>query len=271
MRQSALESAASLKRLEKLAIKQQFGDALAKSAINNPLLSSGFKVFSQNDEDGLIAEICRRIHPNKLGRFIEIGVGDGSENNTLNLLLKGWHGLWLGGQPLAYSKLSSRLNFVQCWVDTENVTELIKKEIGVADFDRIDLISLDIDGNDWHIAKAILEGKIEPSIFVVEYNATMGPEIIWIMPYNANHQWDGSAYFGASLSAFNQLFEKHDYMLVACNITGANAFFVKKSFSNVFQDVPHSYTSKYMPANYLPYPTEGHPHGQKFLEAVIAS
>ena len=46
----------------------------------------GFKVHSQNEEDGIIQEIFRRIGvTNK--KFIEIGVGDGLENNTLFLLL----------------------------------------------------------------------------------------------------------------------------------------------------------------------------------------
>lgn len=270
-RHSPLESAASLKRLEKLAIKQQFETTLAKSTKSNPLLACGHKVFSQNDEDGLIAEICRRIHSHALGCFVEIGVGDGSENNTLHLLLKGWRGLWFGGESLAYKKLSNRLLFTHCWIDTDNVVGLITKKMADAGLDQIDLFSLDIDGNDWHIAKTLLENKIQPSIFVVEYNASMGPDVKWVMPYDAKHQWDGSAYFGASLSAFHELFDKHGYMLVACNITGANAFFVKKKFSPAFDDLPSSHTSMYMPANYLPYPFEGHPNSRKFLATVIAS
>ena len=41
----------------------------------------GYKVFSQNDEDGIIHSIFNDIGiENKL--FIEIGIGDGIENNT---------------------------------------------------------------------------------------------------------------------------------------------------------------------------------------------
>lgn len=271
LRQSVFEAATSLKRLEVLAIQQRIDTLIAKSATNNPLLKNGFKVFSQNDEDGLIEGICRRLHLDKSSHFVEIGVGDGSENNTLHLLFQGWRGIWLGGEPLAFSKLSDRLTFLRCWVDQDNVAKLIESEMKAAGFDHIDLISLDIDGNDRHIAEAILENKLHPSIFVVEYNATMSPEVSWTMPYDAGHQWDGSAYFGASLSSFHGLFERHGYMLVACNITGANAFFVKKEFSKAFEDIPENWKSIYMPANYLPYPTGGHPHGQKFLKTVLAS
>ena len=48
------------------------------------LLRFGFKVYSQNEEDGIINEIFQRIGTtNKT--FVEIGVGNGLENNTLHL------------------------------------------------------------------------------------------------------------------------------------------------------------------------------------------
>ncbi|MCL2430633.1 MAG: hypothetical protein FWD12_15510, partial [Alphaproteobacteria bacterium] len=60
------------------------------------LLRSGFKIYSQNEEDGIIQEIFARIgHGPRT--FVEFGVDYGLENNTLKLLLEGWHGLWLEG------------------------------------------------------------------------------------------------------------------------------------------------------------------------------
>jgi len=52
------------------------------------LLGYGAKVYSQCDEDGIIREVFRRIGTNSK-RFVEIGCGDGTENNTLALLLEG--------------------------------------------------------------------------------------------------------------------------------------------------------------------------------------
>jgi hypothetical protein len=46
----------------------------------------GFKVYSQNDEDGIIEEIFRRLDV-KIGTFCEIGVENGLECNTLYLIL----------------------------------------------------------------------------------------------------------------------------------------------------------------------------------------
>jgi hypothetical protein len=67
------------------------------------LLSHGFKAYSQNDEDGIIQEIFHRIGTvNK--NFVEIGVGNGLENNTLYLLLQGWRGLWVESNPRYVTK-----------------------------------------------------------------------------------------------------------------------------------------------------------------------
>ena len=58
----------------------------------------GFKAYSQNDEDGIIQEIFNRIGvTNKT--FVEFGAYDGLENNTTYLLMKGWRGLWIDGDP----------------------------------------------------------------------------------------------------------------------------------------------------------------------------
>jgi len=56
----------------------------------------GYKVYSQNDEDGIIAEIFKRIGTTNK-KFVEFGVQDGLECNGHFLLHKGWHGLWLEG------------------------------------------------------------------------------------------------------------------------------------------------------------------------------
>ena len=56
----------------------------------------GFKVYSQNDEDGIIQEIFSRIGTASK-RFIEFEVQNGLESSCHYLLLKGWSGLWIEG------------------------------------------------------------------------------------------------------------------------------------------------------------------------------
>ena len=102
----------------------------------------------------------------------------------------------------------------------------------------IDVISFDLDGNDYYFVEELLKNKFKPKLFIVEYNGKFLPPIKWKIDYNETHQWDGSDYFGASISTFNDLFENNDYKLICCNAhTGANAFFVKNDFANLFSDI----------------------------------
>src|SRR6202012_1345940 len=78
---------------------------LADNLFNNPKYATSkrlnkheYQVFSQNGEDGIIQEIFNRIGTtNKY--FIEFGVEDGLECNTINLLYKKWSGIWIEGSP----------------------------------------------------------------------------------------------------------------------------------------------------------------------------
>lgn len=75
-------------------------DALCRIRLKNPksLEPYGYKVYSQNDEDGIIHEIFNRIGTTDK-RFIEFGVQDGLESNTHLLLFYDWKGLWIEGSP----------------------------------------------------------------------------------------------------------------------------------------------------------------------------
>ena len=67
----------------------------------------GYKVYSQNDEDGIIQEIFRRIGvTNKT--FIEFGVQNGLESNCHYLLFQGWNGLWMDGDGEAIREIQKR-------------------------------------------------------------------------------------------------------------------------------------------------------------------
>ena len=57
-------------------------------------------MFSQNGEDGLIAEIFKRIGTTNR-YFVDFGSSDGFENNTVLLLRQGWGGLWIDADTAA--------------------------------------------------------------------------------------------------------------------------------------------------------------------------
>ena len=77
---------------------------------------------------------------------------------------------------------------------------------------------------------------INPRVIVTEYNAKYGPTIDWKVKYNENVQWDNTDYFGGSLNAFKKMLNKKNYVLVGCNVTGVNAFFVREDYKEKFEE-----------------------------------
>lgn len=213
--------------------------------IANPVTACGRRYFSQNDEDGILLEILRRIWPTaRPSLFLEFGVGDGTECNTIILIANGWRGVWVGGEPVALgdgSLLSfPRLVFQRDWITAANAAQLARSGIEhfSAKIDDISVASVDIDGNDGAIVRALLDGGLKPDVFIVEYNAKFRPPIEFEMPYDERKTWDGDDFMGVSLQRWEAIFTGYSYTLVACNENGINAFFVRDEHLGHFADVP---------------------------------
>ncbi len=196
----------------------------------------GHKAYSQHDEDGILQEILRRVGITSR-TFLEIGVGNGVENNTLFWLKQQWQGAWIEGahenvafirQAFAPATETGRLHVTHAMVSAKNVDALISSTPLAGR--EIDLLSIDIDGNDYYVFEQLQ--IIRPRVVVIEYNAKFPPPARWRIPYSPDFVWDGSDWFGASLESMNALFERRGYSLVSCNITGSNAFFVRKDLLN---------------------------------------
>ncbi len=223
------------------------------------------QIYSQNGEDGIIIEIFRRVgHGTKT--FIEVGVGDGLENNTAFLLSQGWKGLWIDGSPecgtvirreFSRSISAGDLLFVESLVTAENVATLVHS----AGFSgEIDLLSVDIDQNTYYILKALL-GAVRPRVVVVEYNATMPPWLDWKVRYESHRWYQGSFYFGASLKAFELLGKSKGYSLVGCELHGVNAFLVRDDLVAEKFSPPFTAEATYEPPRYWLIRTAGHQRG----------
>jgi len=219
------------------------------------LLRFGFKVHSQNEEDGIIQQIFHFIGTTDK-TFIEVGVGNGLENNTLHLLLQGWRGLWVDGsskfvdfinQKFTFALNNKTLKVVHSWVQTDNINQLMAEMS--AKGRQLDLLSLDIDGNDYHILEAI--EPLNARVIVVEYNPKYRPPIKWVMKHNPNHSYDGSDYLGASLKSFEILLLKKGYKLVGCNLLGVNAFFVREDLVKDHFDDNFSAENHYEPERFF--------------------
>jgi Methyltransferase domain len=237
----------------------------------NPLLEKGRRFFSQNDEDGILLEILRRIGRVYPGSFLELGVDDGRENNTLVLLSRGWRGAWLGSQDLCFEP-GGRLSFEKCWITRENVVEIASAALARigSNISNTLVFSVDLDGNDFHIVETLLAGGLRPDVFIVEYNAKFPPESEFVMPYDEAHTWNQNDYFGASLHSWSKLLGAY-YRLVACNATGSNAFYVKYEYDREFTDIPRSEWDLFQPGFYQTITRSGHPISAKTLEALIRS
>ena len=218
-----------------------------KNAIN-PFNKFGRKCFSQADEDGLTIEIINRIGINN-GTFLEFGIGDGTENNSLVLINLGWKGVWVGNEQLKINlPKGGNLNYLKRWVNLENVLKISKNGLELLKSISYDVISMDLDGNDFYLTEKLLKSGLRPKLFIVEYNGKFIPPLYFKTEYSDKHIWKGDDYYGCSLTTYNDLFESFNYKLICCNSwTGANAFYVKQEYSFHFPEVPKQIEDIYNP------------------------
>jgi len=227
------------------------------------LMRFAHQTYSEHGEDGMIAEVFRRIDA-PLRTFVEIGTGDGLQNNTTALLNRGWRGWWIDGDPSNVSSIltkfrqpivSGQLSVLEALVTAENIVSLLDR-LGVPK--ELDLLSLDIDRNTYWVWRAI-SNVYRPRVAVIEYNASFPPDVDWKVQYRADACWNGSAYFGASLKAMELLGRHHGYSLVGCDFTGVNAFFVRSDVCGERFAEPFTAENHYEPPRYGLSARHGHP------------
>lgn len=178
------------------------------------------RITSQNWEDGIVHAIFGVIGTtNKY--YVEFGVEDGHECNTNQLRKHGWQGLLMDG-----SHENAALNLHQEFITAENIEDLFSKYNVPHEFD---LLSIDIDGNDYWVWEAIK--NYNPRVVIMEYNACLPYEPAVTIPYVSNFSWDKTDYYGASLSALVILGKTKGYTLVATDSRGVNAFFVRSDLA----------------------------------------
>lgn len=237
----------------------------------NPLNHFGQKYFSQNEEDGILLEILKRLgllsDPSHR-RFLEFGVGNGLENNSLILLMHGFKGVWVGNEELAIDATkSNKLNYIKTWLTLDNMGAVVEQALNYLGGAQIDVLSMDLDGNDLYFINFFMHAGIYPKVIVAEYNGKFPPPVEFTIAYDPNHHFD-SDYMGASLQSIDNLIS-NKYFLVACNVTGSNAFYVRRDFSHIFSDVPKTVAEKFMPANYGIVTRVGHGVSSKTVELFL--
>jgi hypothetical protein len=190
------------------------------------------KIHSQNGEDGVLQEIYKNIGV-KTKYFVEFGVEDGRECNTRYLREHcGWTGLMMDGR--FENKL---INLQKEFITAENINDLFDKYEVPFEFD---LLSIDIDGNDYWIWQKI---DHKPRVVIIEINADLGYTDKKVMRYNPEHVWAGDYYYGASIQALIDLGKSKGYSLVYVERHCVNAFFVLNS------ELGQEYNDYKIPAN----------------------
>ncbi|QUC64796.1 hypothetical protein NsoK4_00460 [Nitrosopumilus sp. K4] len=180
-------------------------------------------IYSQNGEDGIIEFIFSQIGTtNKF--FVEFGVNDGTICNTRYLFEKNkWDGLMMDDLP------ENQPHIKKEFITAENINQLFEKYKVPKHFD---LLSIDVDYNDYWVWKAIT--GYYPRVVIIEYNSSIPPNESKTVPYSATTKWDKNNktnYFGASLLALKKLGFQKGYTLVGCDSRGINAFFIKNELT----------------------------------------
>lgn len=219
--------------------------------ILNDITLAEFSVFSQWGDDGIIQFLVNYLDlENKT--FVEFGVEKYWESNTRFLLFNNnWRGLIMDGSKEHIENIKKQRGYwrfdltAKCAFITRNN---VMKEISDANFNiDLDLLHIDIDGNDYWIWLELVQ--LRPSIVIFEYNAIFGASESLTIPYKEDFQrfkehYSG-LYFGASLRAFYDSAIHSDYSFIGCNSNGNNAYFVRndklkglkpKSIKNGFVD-----------------------------------
>lgn len=197
-----------------------------------------FKVFSQFGDDGIIQYLAHNLDlRNKT--FIEFGVEDYFESTTRFLLQKdNWSGFVMDGSSENMTRLKQApfywkydLNAQAAFVTKENINHLLSA--GIADWEGVDILHVDIDGNDYWVWKEI---EINPAIVIMEYNSNFGIERAITVPYDPGFYrtkaHSSNLYWGSSLKALYLLALEKGYEFIGCTSAGHNAYFIRKDKMN---------------------------------------
>jgi len=201
-----------------------------------------FRVTSQWGEDGIIEWLCHKL-PGINRSFVEFGVENFAEANTRFLLQnRGWRGLVMDGNPAHMAHVRSEtIHWMHdivadsAFITAENINDIITRN-GFAG--ELGILSVDIDGNDYWVLKAI--DCVNPAILITEINGVLGDRHAITIPYDPSFQrleaHHSGQYFGASIKAMIGLAAQRGYSFVGTNSNGVNAFFVRNDLAGPVLD-----------------------------------
>ena len=183
---------------------------------SDALKAAARKGWSQYGEEGVIARLLADL--GTTNRYlVDIGAGDGATlSNTKALLDAGWRG--------ARFDIAAAGDVRQERVTAENICDLCARDNAPAE---PDLLSLDIDGVDWYVLRALLRGGYRPRAMCVEVNPCLPAEPAVVVAYDPVFRFTDCDYFGGSLAAYRALAAAYGYACVYVHMS-INAFLVPR-------------------------------------------
>jgi hypothetical protein len=193
-------------------------------------IDSAGNVHSQFGEDRILADVLALL-PERNRWCVEFGAWDGQHfSNTLHLIETcGYNGVMIEADADRFTELCTRadrtpgLHPVQRMVGWEGADRLdaVLAELPVPY--AFDVLSIDIDGNDFHVWHAFCDYR--PKIVVIEFNPTIPSEVEYIQPADPFVQQ------GTSVASLVALGREKGYELAAATI--CNAIFVDARYFDV--------------------------------------
>jgi hypothetical protein len=195
------------------------------------LLDHASNVYSQTGEDGIIAKALN-VLPQQDKWCVEFGAWDGRvSSNTYRLITEeGYSAVLLEADPRKFQDLKQNFlskNNVYClnekvgWLGSHTLDNLLSKTPITRNFD---VLSIDIDGNDYHVWKAFTGYR--PKIVVIEYNPRIPNGVDFVQkPLHGVCQ-------GSSLDSLVKLGKSKNYELIC--VTELNAIFVDTIYFQLF-------------------------------------
>lgn len=185
------------------------------------------KVFSQNGEDGVLEKIFDLIGTQSKF-YVEFGVEDGSECNT-RYLREHHH---FSGVMMDMKYENPSLQLYREVIDAENINDLFAFYKVPYEFD---LLSIDIDSNDFYVWKSI---QYQPRVVIIEYNPNHPPLADKVVVYDPRHLWDETTYYGATIVAMYRLGRSKGYSLIYADNNGVNLFFLR---DDILANIPYTF------------------------------
>lgn len=203
--------------------------------------------FSQWSEQQILSKyIDELLPPNYSKTVVDIGAGNGIRwSNTYSLFLRGWRGVGIEADSRKFARLERAYRKLPqaraCHetADPDNIVPLLKS-LGIEK--NFSVLSIDIDGNDYWVLKAIL-CEFQPALVVTEINEKIPPPLRFLFKYAPNSQLRHH-FFGYSIAVLEDLCDQFDYGILQLEYN--NAFIAPRELKDArFVDAETAYADGY--------------------------